>query len=138
MNTTPEPSDTAPSLDELANDAERVERRARRRTLIVTLSIGCAAIVAMSVWMLALTLSVDKGREQARIAQSTLAGVSQQVDQIQDLLANGSVSPPTAKKLLTTTENALVNLGSIQNNLEVKITASSALANALGCIFANG
>ena len=120
MNTVPESLDTTPSLDELAKDAERMERRAHRRTLIVTLSMAGAAILIMSVWMRALTFYVDKGREQARIAQTTLAGVSNQVDQIQELLANGSLSAASAKKLLATTENTLGDLGNIQNNPQIQ------------------
>ena len=66
MNTVPKSLDTTPSLRELAKEAERMARQAHRRTLIVTLSIGAAAILTMSVWMLALIFSVEKGREQAR------------------------------------------------------------------------
>jgi tetratricopeptide (TPR) repeat protein len=120
MNTVPESLDATPSLRELAKDAERMERRAHRRTLIVTLSIGAAAMLAMSVWTSALILSENKGREQTRIAQTTLAGAFEQIDQIQDLFANGNLPAVSAMNLLATTENTLGNLRNIQNNPQIQ------------------
>src|SRR5262249_39262939 len=111
MNTVPEPLDTAPSLDELAKGVKGVERRARRRTLIVTLSIGFVAILAMMIWSLALRSSVEEAQQQTLITQ-----VTRQTSQIKNLLANDDISASAATKLF---QDALAYLSKMPNNPDV-------------------
>ena len=77
MNTQPDSLEETPSLTELATAAKRADSRAHRRTLVVTISIACAAMVAMLIWSLALKDAADKARVQALIAQEK-AGIARE------------------------------------------------------------
>jgi tetratricopeptide (TPR) repeat protein len=121
MNEQPGSSDsTAASLDQLATAAKQVELRAHRRTLAVTISIAFVAIVAMSVWSLALRNAAETAREQAQIAdrsyQLALTAANEQLAELEQLLTNGRVTVATAKTLLAPMANTLAGLESIQAN----------------------
>jgi tetratricopeptide (TPR) repeat protein len=135
MNTHPNSLETtARSLDDLAIVARKAESRAHRRTLVVTMSIAFAAIVAMSFWLVAVRGAAEKARAQAQIAseqaqiaseqaqiaersyQLALTAATEQLGELQHAINNSGVTVAAARTLLAPMAATLAGLGKIQAN----------------------